>query len=94
MSTNTSPVVPEDTETPQARFNRLYITSAEVCTCMRVTRPAVMRARRCGLLPYAIEVLEGQLYIWERAKVQPYLDAWALVLHTRRNHNAAQHATT
>lgn len=75
-------------ETPQQRFDRLYVTSSELCKELHVTRPSIMHARRKGLLPEPI--LAGPAYVWERAHVQPYVDAWKLILTTRRTHAAAQ----
>lgn len=82
-------------ETPQQRFDRLYVTSSELCRDLGVTRPAILQARRRGLLPEPIAVnpqataSSAGLYIWERAIVQPYVDAWRLILTTRRNHTAS-----
>lgn len=72
-------------ETAQERFNRLYITSSEICRVLGVTRPAVMQARRRKLLPDAVAVNGTGLYIWERHTAQPYIDAWRLMLNVRRN---------
>jgi len=50
-----------------------------------VSRTGLLYARKQGLLPNAIVVNDGQLYIWERGPLQPYIDAWKLVLHRRRS---------
>lgn len=72
-------------ETPQQRFDRLYITSSEICRLLNVSRTAVLQARRRGLLPGAVCVKEGALYVWERAHVRSNLQAWQLILKTRRD---------
>lgn len=71
-------------ETPQQRFERLYITSSEICRDLRVTRPSVKLARDRGLLPEPIAINGGSLYIWERNIAQPFVDAWRIILNTRR----------
>lgn len=82
--TNTPPV-----ETAQQRFDRVYITSSELCRTLRVTRPAIMQARRRRLLPDPIAVNGASLYVWERAHLQPYVDAWRIVLNARRSNAGA-----
>jgi hypothetical protein len=50
---------------------------------MGVTRTTILSARRTGKLPDPIDV-QGKIFIWERDKVKPYLDAWKIVLDVRR----------
>lgn len=78
-------------EPAQARFDRAYISSGEICRRMGVSRATVLQARRRGLLPDPIAIDNANVYVWERATVEPYLSAWALLLGVRRN-NATQHA--
>lgn len=75
-------------ETTQERFDRLYITSSEICRDLGVTRPSILQARRRNLLPEPI-TLHGCLYIWERAAVAPYVDAWRIILNARRSNTPA-----
>lgn len=77
-------------ETPQARFDRLYISSSEICQNLGVTRPSILQARRRNLLPEPITI-HGCIYIWERATVQPYVDAWRIVLTARRSNAPSTH---
>lgn len=69
----------------QQRFNETYITATEIGQEAGVSRTAVLHARRRGLLPGAIAVNGDQLYIWERASVRPFLDAWKVILRVRRS---------
>jgi hypothetical protein len=71
-------------ETAQQRFERTYITSAEVCKEMGVNRTTVLAAKKCGLLPDPVIVNDKLVCLWERERVRPYIDAWKLVLHARR----------
>lgn len=85
----TTPNTPEPAgETPQQRFERLYITSSEICRDMHVTRPSLQQARRKGYLPDAIPINDGSIYVWERAVLRPYLDAWRTILTARRQASA------
>lgn len=85
---------PPDTppETAQQRFDRLYISSTEICRDMGVTRPTVMQARRRGLLPDPVSLGPSVTCYWERETVRPYLNAWKLILDVRRNRPEAQGA--
>lgn len=80
----------EQVEAPdaQARFDEMYITSAEIMQRLGVTRSAILYARKTGKLPCAIEVQPGTLYIWERRKVEPYISAWKVILDARRGETA------
>ncbi len=67
----------------QREFDVKYITSSEIMEQLGVTRTAIFNARQTGKLPHPIDV-QGQIFIWERQKVQPYLNAWKIVLDVRR----------
>lgn len=67
----------------QREFDEKYITSSEIMDQLGVTRTAIFNARQTGKLPDPIDV-QGQIFIWERDKVQPYLNAWKIVLDVRR----------
>lgn len=71
-------------ETAQDRFSRIYISSAEIQKKLELTRSALLYARKTGKLPGAIDVSEGRIFVWERETIQPYLDAWQMVLNARR----------
>jgi hypothetical protein len=77
-------------ETAQQRFDRTYITSAEISRELGVNRTTVLNAKNRGLLPDAVIVNE-LLCIWERDTVRPYLDAWKLY-RTKRVPGEAQPA--
>ena len=72
----------------QQRFDQQYITASEIINTLGVTRSSVHIARKTGRLCDPINV-HDQIFIWDRAKIQPYLDAWRVVLTTRRGANAA-----
>lgn len=72
-------------ETAQQRFDKTYISSAEICRKLRVSRPSVSAARRRKLLPDPVFVDGMAICIWEREPLQPFLDAWRIVLGARRN---------
>lgn len=87
MDTPTTPAPAQ--ETPQQRFARLYITSAEICRALGVSRPAVMDAAKRGLLPAPIVISSTSPHVWERDTVAPALDAWRIMLGARRKHHSA-----
>ena len=76
-----------NTNDAQREFNERYITSSEIMQSMGVTRTTILLARRTGKLPNPIDI-QGKIYIWERDKVKPYLDAWKIVLDVRRGATA------
>jgi predicted DNA-binding transcriptional regulator AlpA len=65
-----------NTETAQQRFDRTYITSTEICGRIGCRRVSLMQARKRGMLPDEIHVNDGQLVVWERAAIEPWLQAW------------------
>ena len=67
----------------QEEFDRCYITSSEITRTLNISRSTLMDARRRGKLPDAVFV-QGQIYIWPRARVEGYLAAWKTVLEARR----------
>lgn len=67
----------------QREFDEKYISSTEIMQSLNVTRPTILSARRTGRLPDPIDI-QGKIFIWERDKVMPYLEAWKLVLNARR----------
>ncbi len=78
----------KDEETPQQRFDRMYISSLEIITNLDVTRSTISQARRRGMLPDAIVSHGGSMVLWERDRIKPNLDAWALTLRVRRHETA------
>lgn len=60
----------------QDDFNTYYITSTEIAKVVGVSRPGVLKARRRGTLPDAISVGGDRIYIWDRQKVQPFINKW------------------
>lgn len=77
------------THPAQARFDAMYITSTALMQEVGVSRTAMLYARQRGWLPGAIVVNDGQLYLWEREAIKPYLEAWKLITGTRKK-NAPQ----
>lgn len=68
----------------QERFDQMYITASEVMKELGVTRSNLFYARNTGKLPPPIVANDGQLIIWERETVRPYLDAWKSAINYRR----------
>ena len=67
----------------QKKFNEKYITSSEIMQTLNVTRTSILSARKTKKLPDPIDI-QGKIFIWERDKVTPYLNAWKMVLDARR----------
>lgn len=74
----------ESNNAAQKRFDETYITSTDLQRELGVSRAAVLYARKRGALPEPIVVNDGQLTMWERATLKPYLDAWVKELNARR----------
>ena len=74
----------EQSETAQERFDKVYISSVEILTELKVSRTAISQARKRGLLPDAIVSHNGVMVLWEREKLRPNLEAWKLMLTVRR----------
>lgn len=67
----------------QKKFDEQYITSSEIMQTLNVTRTSILSARRTKKLPDPIDI-QGKIFIWERDKVTPYLNAWKIILDARR----------
>lgn len=75
---------PRDSSDAQKEFDQRYITSTEITRRLRISRSALLEARRTGKLPNAIVVKPGMMFIWERDQVTPYLNMWEKALNFRR----------
>ena len=72
------------TNNAQAEFDAKYITASEIMKNLGISRPALKYARTTNKLPSPIVLNEGTLFVWERDCIQPYLDAWQVLLNARR----------
>lgn len=70
--------------TAQQEFDKKYISSREIVRRLGITRPTVSQARKRGFLPEPVVVSDTMIFLWDRATVEPLLDAWAMVLNTKR----------
>lgn len=70
--------------TPQEEFDAIYITASEVREYLGVNRSTLVSGKERGLLPPPILANGAQIQLWKRDQVQPYLDAWRLILQVRR----------
>lgn len=67
----------------QRAFDEWFISSSEIMKTLNVSRTTILSARRTGKLPGAIDI-QGKIFIWDRDRIKPYLDAWKIVLDARR----------
>lgn len=74
----------QDAPTAQAEFDDIYISSSEICRELNITRATLTQGRDRGLLPDAVSINEGQITIWKRVTVRPFLNAWKTMLQARR----------
>ena len=68
----------------QEKFDREYITSTEIVKELNITRAALCNAVSRGLLPDPIKLNSGQMTVFERTKVRPYVEAWKTILQVKR----------
>ncbi len=61
--------------TNQEQFDKMYVTSSEICRRVGVTRAAVIQARAKNFLPEPI-ILEGTLSLWKREDVEGQIVLW------------------
>lgn len=71
--------------TAQQRFDDIYMTSSDIGRELGISRATLVQGRKRGMLPDPIVVNEGQIVLYERAIVRPYLDAWKLVLDIKKS---------
>ena len=72
-----------ETNEAQRKFNETYISTSEIIKMLGLSRTAIHTARTTGKLPDPI-CIHGQIFVWERAKVSDYLNAWLTMLNVRR----------
>jgi len=70
--------------TTQQEFDEKYISSAEICDKLNIARSTLVHAKRAGHLPHSISVKSGRIFLWDRELITPYIEAWKLMLETRR----------
>jgi hypothetical protein len=71
----------------QEEFDKRYVTSAEICVDLSVSRVSVFNRRKAGELPDPIVVrTPGRIHmlLWERDKIAPHLERWRQQLAERR----------
>lgn len=68
----------------QKEFDDVYVTSTEIAKELQVSRVAICQAVGRGFLPEPIKVNDGQITLFNRVKVKPYVDAWKFTLSTKR----------
>lgn len=73
-----------ESQSPQERFDEIYITSTEIQEELNVSRSNILNARRRGMLPDPIQIKGVRAFIWEREKTRPFIEAWKLSLASRR----------
>lgn len=68
----------------QQEFDEKYITSSEVCKLLDMSRPVLLHHRKKGKLPNEILLQNGQLVLWERKFIAPYLETLSQARNARR----------
>lgn len=68
----------------QIKFDETYITAAQIMQDLKISRPALLYARRAGKLPSPIIANAGHLLLWELADIGEYLKEWKIALNARR----------
>jgi predicted DNA-binding transcriptional regulator AlpA len=77
-------MLPDFTAPEQNVFDKVYISSKEMCDRLNVARSSLMHAYRRGTIPYPIQVNEGLVMLWVRETVEPFLVAWEHSLAEKR----------
>lgn len=70
-----------DDKLAEAAFEERYITTAQICSYLGVSRTAVHYKQKAGELPGCIQ--HQKVRFWERSVVMPHLEAWKKALETR-----------
>lgn len=74
----------EYTAPEQQEFDKVFISSKEVCERMGVQRSSLVHAYRRGTVPFPIQVNGGLVMLWYREAIEPHLVAWAASLAEKR----------
>jgi hypothetical protein len=65
----------------QTKFDETYITSAEIAAELKISRTAIIYARRRNVLPSPIIIQGSKTHLWLRKEVTPILRAWKAKLY-------------
>ena len=68
----------------QEQFDSIYVTSSEIAKSLNITRSAMCQAIARGALPSPIKVNGGQITLYVRKEVEPFLAAWKLVVKSKQ----------
>lgn len=79
-------------DTMREDFHRKYITSAEICKEVGVSKMSLMWARNSGWLPGEIFIQAGSVLIWERDWIRSFIDAWKEDREKQRRDREARRA--
>lgn len=69
----------------QRRFDQLYISSTDICQRLGVSRVQLFSRKKRGDLPGGVVVNGAQITLWERAKIEPHLQAWETEIEKRKS---------
>ena len=67
-------------------FEKLYVTSSEICEKYHIARTVLHDAQMRGLIPVGITVA-NMIVIWRREHLAPYLQRWLTHLYEIRTKN-------
>lgn len=73
------------TSEAQQRFDAQYVSGLEIRKRLNVAGCTITLARQRGDLPEPI-IVGGNVHVWERTIIEPYLAKWQKVLGVRRKH--------
>ena len=62
-------------DSPESRFNAQYISSAEICKQMKITRAGLTKAITRGTFPPPLK-LEFGVHLWQRDEIELKLVEW------------------
>lgn len=72
----------------QIAFDKEYVCSNEVGDRLKICRATIVNARRRGDLPPCIYLNNGQLLVWKRKIIEPYLEKYGEKLKLDPRHMA------
>jgi hypothetical protein len=81
---NKTPISDDRSKESQERFDKIYVSSHEVCKRLDVSRTALKYAMNREDLPLPIYVGKQSQMLWERKGVEYYLLMWEQKLLNRR----------
>ena len=80
--------------TRQEEFEANYITSAELCERLGISKQMLLNGNKNGYLPEPVKVSGSQLFIWVRSETIELVNSWEKLILAKRDAKTSRAVST